>query len=196
MPEMNGFEATLHIRNKMAAPKCDIPIIALTADVTKADVDKCTEVGMNEYVSKPINETDLLNKISRLVKKHAAVEIKKYCNLDYLKSYSPNNPKFVGEIVKMFLEQTPKYVSQIKHAITKNDWVAVHGNSHKIRPSVDLIGMPKEIATLVKQVEDYAHSEINLDLIPSLFSKVEKAFKYAYEELELELKNTNDSKIK
>jgi PAS domain S-box-containing protein len=68
MPEMNGFEATQHIRRKMQAPKSTIPIIALTADVTKADVDKCAEVGMNDYVSKPINETDLLNKIAHLVK--------------------------------------------------------------------------------------------------------------------------------
>ncbi len=67
MPEMNGFEATQHIRSKMLPPKSTIPIIALTADVTKADVDKCTEIGMNEYVSKPINETDLLNKIALLV---------------------------------------------------------------------------------------------------------------------------------
>jgi PAS domain S-box-containing protein len=70
MPEMNGFEATQHIRNKMQPPKSTIPIIALTADVTKADVDKCSEVGMDEYVSKPINETDLLNKIAQLVKKN------------------------------------------------------------------------------------------------------------------------------
>jgi signal transduction histidine kinase/ActR/RegA family two-component response regulator len=70
MPEMNGFETTEYIRTKMQPPKSRIPIIALTADVTKADVDKCSEVGMNGYVSKPINETDLLDKIARLVKKN------------------------------------------------------------------------------------------------------------------------------
>lgn len=70
MPEMNGFETTLHIRNKMSYPKSMTPIIALTADVTKADVDLCNEVGMNEYVSKPISETDLLNKIALLVKRN------------------------------------------------------------------------------------------------------------------------------
>jgi PAS domain S-box-containing protein len=69
MPEMDGFEATQHIRTKMDSPKSTIPIIALTADVTKADVDKCTEVGMNDYISKPFNEIDLLNKIGRLIKK-------------------------------------------------------------------------------------------------------------------------------
>jgi PAS domain S-box-containing protein len=67
MPEMDGFEATQHIRTKMAPPKSIIPIIALTADVTKTDVDECKAVGMDDYVSKPIDERDLLNKIARLV---------------------------------------------------------------------------------------------------------------------------------
>ena len=53
MPEMNGFEATEYIRNKM---NLQIPIIALTADVTTVDLKKCIAVGMNDYISKPIDE--------------------------------------------------------------------------------------------------------------------------------------------
>ncbi|MGZ4116736.1 MAG: ATP-binding protein, partial [Bacteroidia bacterium] len=68
MPEMNGFEATKYIRAKMKDPKSKIPIIALTADVNKQVVVKCTEAGMNDYISKPFNENELLNKIARLVK--------------------------------------------------------------------------------------------------------------------------------
>ena len=60
MPEMNGFEATEYIRNKMNS---QIPIIALTADVTTADLNKCTAVGMNDYISKPLDEKLLYNKI-------------------------------------------------------------------------------------------------------------------------------------
>ena len=67
MPEMNGFEATLHIRNVM---KSDIPIIALTADVTQIDINKCMEVGMNDYISKPIDENLLYTKIHNAIKKH------------------------------------------------------------------------------------------------------------------------------
>ena len=66
MPEMNGFEATLYIRNEM---KSQIPIIALTADVTKIDIDKCMEVGMNDYISKPIDEVLLYNKMVNVLKK-------------------------------------------------------------------------------------------------------------------------------
>jgi two-component system CheB/CheR fusion protein len=50
MPEMNGFEATEYIRKTL---KSQIPIIALTADVTTMDVSKCKEFGMDSYISKP-----------------------------------------------------------------------------------------------------------------------------------------------
>ena len=60
MPEMNGFEATAYIRNQL---KSNIPIIALTADVTTVDVEKCKAAGMNDYISKPIDEKLLYEKI-------------------------------------------------------------------------------------------------------------------------------------
>ena len=66
MPEMNGLEATEYIRKTL---KSQIPILSLTADVTTADVFKCKEFGMDDYISKPINENLLYNKIVELVKK-------------------------------------------------------------------------------------------------------------------------------
>ncbi|WP_081897836.1 CheR family methyltransferase [Flavobacterium sp. 83] len=66
MPEMNGFEATDYIRNTM---NVNIPIIALTADVTTVDLTKCKAVGMNDYLAKPIDEKLLFNKIIELTKK-------------------------------------------------------------------------------------------------------------------------------
>ena len=66
MPEMNGFEATEYIRNKMNSK---IPIIALTADVTTVDLAKCKAVGMNDYIAKPVDERLLYSKIVDLLKK-------------------------------------------------------------------------------------------------------------------------------
>jgi len=75
MPEMNGFEATTYIRKTMNS---QIPIVALTADVTTVDVEKCKAVGMNDYISKPIDEKLLYSKIIKYLKKKRSS--KKQCN--------------------------------------------------------------------------------------------------------------------
>jgi signal transduction histidine kinase/CheY-like chemotaxis protein len=69
MPEMDGFEASNYIRTHMLPPKSTIPIIAITADVTKADLEPFKEAGINDFILKPFDQTDLLNKIISLVKK-------------------------------------------------------------------------------------------------------------------------------
>ena len=72
MPEMDGYEATQKIREK-DMPHTSIPIIALTANAMKGDEEKCLNVGMNDYLTKPINKTALeaiLNKWT-LIKERA-----------------------------------------------------------------------------------------------------------------------------
>ena len=64
MPIMNGFEATAYIRNTMNS---DTPIIALTAEVTTEDLEKCKAVGIYDYISKLVDEKLLYKKIVRLV---------------------------------------------------------------------------------------------------------------------------------
>jgi CheY-like chemotaxis protein len=66
MPEMGGFEATEYVRKEM---KSQIPIIALTADVTTMDDEKCLKAEMNGYVSKPIDENLLFERINDALKK-------------------------------------------------------------------------------------------------------------------------------
>jgi PAS domain S-box-containing protein len=65
MPEMDGYEATQRIR-AMDLPKAkNIPIIALTANVFKEDIEKCAAAGMNGHVGKPLNFDEVLEKLNR-----------------------------------------------------------------------------------------------------------------------------------
>ncbi|MGB0882263.1 MAG: ATP-binding protein [Vicingaceae bacterium] len=64
MPVMGGFEATSIIRKKM---KLKTPIIALTANAIKGDDNKCIEIGMDDYISKPFDHSILYNKILKLI---------------------------------------------------------------------------------------------------------------------------------
>ena len=60
MPDMDGYETTKTIRNSYRMP---IPIIACTADTMAGEKEKCLEVGMNGYISKPYSEEELVNAI-------------------------------------------------------------------------------------------------------------------------------------
>jgi signal transduction histidine kinase len=65
MPEMDGYEATKLIRSYNDEKINSIPIIAMTASVIKAEVDKCFECGMNAFVGKPFNPEELMETISK-----------------------------------------------------------------------------------------------------------------------------------
>lgn len=65
MPVMNGIEATAYIREEL---KLDVPVIALTADVTTMDLKKCRKLGMTDYISKPIDEKLLYQKMLKCLK--------------------------------------------------------------------------------------------------------------------------------
>jgi signal transduction histidine kinase/ActR/RegA family two-component response regulator len=65
MPEMNGLDATTEIRKYEKGKR--IPIIALTAGVTKGEKEKCIDAGMDDYISKPFTKEVLEEVISKWV---------------------------------------------------------------------------------------------------------------------------------
>ncbi len=61
MPEVDGYEATHRIRNMTCTNAKTIPIVAMTANVFKEDVERCLNAGMNNHVAKPIDINDLMD---------------------------------------------------------------------------------------------------------------------------------------
>jgi two-component system, sensor histidine kinase LadS len=68
MPVMDGYEATIAIRNgEIGSAYANIPIIAVTADVMEGTKLRVTEIGMNDYLTKPIKKETLYQAIKKLV---------------------------------------------------------------------------------------------------------------------------------
>jgi len=65
MPEMDGYEATRQIRSLGTMEAKGIPIVAMTANVFKEDIDKCLSAGMDDHTGKPIDAEELFGKLSR-----------------------------------------------------------------------------------------------------------------------------------
>jgi len=66
MPVMDGFEATIQIREYEKSKKIHTPIVAMTAHAMKGDKEKCIAVGMDYYISKPVNPEELYNTIEEV----------------------------------------------------------------------------------------------------------------------------------
>ena len=65
MPEVDGYEATRMIR-ALAAPNAKtMPIIAMTADVFREDIEKCLAAGMDDHIGKPLNATEIMEKLAK-----------------------------------------------------------------------------------------------------------------------------------
>ena len=197
MPEMNGFEATDYIRNTMHS---DIPIIALTADVTTVDLDKCKYVGMNDYIAKPVDERILYSKIIGLVKKTVTTEtlekeveevvsnlkIIRCIDLRYLNTRTKSNPTLMMEMISLYLEQTPPLISAMKKSLEEKDWNSLHLAVHKMIPSFSIMGINADFENMARKIQDYAIAEQQADGIQELVMKLGDICSQACKELEEE----------
>ena len=195
MPEMDGFEATEYIRNTL---KSDIPIIALTADVTTADLAKCRSVGMNDYIAKPVDEKILYSKILAVAKKTITkittgllnqsnlTETVKCTNLDYLIQRTKSDPALMMEMISIYLEQTPPLINLMKQSLKEKDWDSLYSAVHKMIPSFSIMGISSDFENMAKQIKEYAGTKQLPDGIHGLVLQIERVCYQACIELEAE----------
>ncbi|WP_281336428.1 ATP-binding protein [Flavobacterium eburneipallidum] len=199
MPIMNGFDATEYIRNTL---KLDIPIIALTADVTTVDLAKCKAVGMNDYIAKPVDERLLYSKIisaiknkrnSKTVKKLPKSPKTKVTNLDYLKIRTKSNSKLMVEMITIFLQQTRPLIVAMKQSLSNKDWELLGASVHKLIPSFSIMGMSPDLEQIAKKIQYAINANQFTDETAKMVVELETVCQQACEELEIELnliKNT------
>ncbi len=170
MPVMNGLEATEYIRSKMAAPKKNIPIIALTASVLRADLDLCTQSGMNAYVPKPFKQWQLINTIAEVTGRErkpgdpprkettqpkpqpapqsaqqsvhtGGNDHESVIDLEYLKKFCEGDQKRMNKYIKVYLNSLPAFYKNIDAAIANKDFVELALHVHSFKPKWMMMGM-------------------------------------------------------
>jgi len=194
MPVMNGFEATEYIRKKLNS---NIPIIALTADVTTIDLKKCKAVGMNDYIAKPIDERLLYSKIVGIVKPSVVIGINnktgvrvskklKKTNLDYLNRLTKSDPALMMEMISAYLIQTPALIKTMKQSLKDKDGDSLHAAVHKMIPSFSIMGISADFESMAKKVQEYSRTKQQTDELPDLVLQLEIVCKKACKELKEE----------
>ncbi len=152
MPVMDGFKATMAIRKQEELTGRHIPIIAMTAYAMSGDRERCLAAGMDDYVSKPINEASVAKACSLIHKfNRASVDpavshqsqqsteaVPEQQVFDFpaaLKRFEGDDG-FVNEICELILNSIPDLITSLKSAVAKQDCESAGKAVHTIKGSV------------------------------------------------------------
>ncbi len=176
MPLMNGYQATGIIRNEL---KNNVPIIALTANALPGEKEKCLQLGMNDYLSKPIDAASLFNTINKLTSKIVSTKptiinyqksttvCDKVCNMDYLLSATHGNTEIINNIMDVFFKETKKELTVLNDAIQKTNYTGISDISHKIKSAFSILGISvlEPVFSEMEQLSSNTSSISNIELL-------------------------------
>jgi signal transduction histidine kinase/CheY-like chemotaxis protein/HPt (histidine-containing phosphotransfer) domain-containing protein len=206
MPEMNGYQCIREIRTSLKAPKCDVSVMAMTAHANAKERDKCLQLGMNDYISKPFDPLNLKQKIAALGNKKELAETnaeivsepvvvnatestaEKVTNLDYLRVLAEDNVSFFTDFINLFLTNTPEILNDLELQLKNKNWEGVRQAAHKVKPSLNYLGM-KPANQLAATIEECAKECINLEKVPGYVTELTSMCQAAFNELKAELKS-------
>lgn len=177
MPIMDGLEATRRIRQDL---QHDIPIIALTANAIKGENEICFAAGMNDYLTKPFKEEDLVALMAKwlggetgLISNTSSMESNQALfDLGKLREIGKGNQAFIDKMIRLFSEQAPLSVQEIKEAYGQKDLEKVKAVAHRLKPSIDNMGI-HSLTKEIRQIETLALSGDQEQELPGLIEQLE-----------------------
>jgi PAS domain S-box-containing protein len=178
MPVMDGLRATRLIRSDL---RLQIPIIALTANAIKGENEICFAAGMNDYVSKPFKEEDLVGVIVKWLNSGVSMQLKiveesqvtddALFDLSKIRQLSRNNDDFIKKMIDMFCQQVPVSISAITRSYNEGDLKTVKTESHKIKPSLETMGV-RQLAKDVREIEALAAEGVDSSILSQLVAGI------------------------
>ncbi len=155
MPQMDGFEAARRIRKGEAGPdRVRIPIVAMTARAMQGDREKCLASGMNDYVPKPVDSILLAQVLEQWLTHDANPRPDEACGTPCRSDDSKvavfdskvlddrlmGDAEVIGEIVDLFLEDTPRRIEVLKRLAAGGDLEGAGREAHSIKGAAAGIG--------------------------------------------------------
>lgn len=162
MPEMGGLEATKVLRKRGVKT----PVIAITAHSFKEEQLLCEEAGMNDFLSKPFEESDLKQKLVDYLNLNVddlpnenIIPVKnvedwelEHCNLDYIKELSGGDDSFVEDMLTIFIHEIPELLNKMILSLNSLDKQGVAKYAHRLQSSFVMIKR-EDIKTDLKGLE-------------------------------------------
>lgn len=190
MPEMDGLEATGHIRKAETLTGTHVPIIAMTAHAMDEDRNRCIAAGMDDYISKPIDPDQLRNVIEKWLankpQKHpmtnsfrpsTAVETVTPIDLAVLSQrYGKQNAE---ALVQMFFEEVPGLIDEIKRTQGANNFAELLPFIHALKGMCANL-FAKNMQRVCADIET-AEREKDLNKLALLIEELDSEFRTSHE---------------
>lgn len=156
MPKADGITATKKIREKMGD---EIPIVAMTAHVLEGEREKCIDAGMNDYITKPLDEDELviilkrfysIKKVSNPADGSVLLEVP-WLNNSFLKSICNNDDKKIKAILKELQKEIPNEVMALKETLKKNDISLLKRTCHHLKSTLSPLAVNSDPVIALEQ---------------------------------------------
>ena len=175
MPEMDGFEATSKIRQSDTyAAEEHTPIIAFTANAMKSDKEKCIQSGMDDYISKPVNQTSLEHILTKWLpqkrcivstsnheKKKIKTDNTQFSELINIDTFSSLNTLFgerFASVVKQHTENARENVLRAENALADEDLLTLERAAHSLKGASAQFGAAR-LNAIALEVETRARNQ-------------------------------------
>jgi CheY-like chemotaxis protein len=160
MPEMGGFAATARIRERERGTGRHLAIVALTAHAMKGDREECLAAGMDAYVSKPIQEKELLrvlDEVALLLPPAPATEgdtadVPGPLDVAAALEGVGGDREFLGELVGILLREYPVALAEMRTAVAAADAGPLCATAHKLKGNLGVFHAA-EAVRLAQQLE-------------------------------------------
>jgi CheY-like chemotaxis protein len=179
MPVMDGYAATQYIRNVMGL---STPILAMTASAIKDEKNRCLEMGMNDYMTKPFDIPNFYKRLGIILSDTTIQDdvvdidepgIPKFFDLSLLEEMDDN--EYLIEILSLFLENTPAEIRSLEEALQAEDTDAIYKISHKLKSSVGLL-QAQALLQLLERIEKVSKSG-SMHNLSVLFGNMKEEYK-------------------
>ncbi|MCC6922548.1 MAG: response regulator [Nitrosomonas sp.] len=149
MPVMNGYETARRIRSKLKFRR--LPIIAMTANATQEDRQRCLDAGMDDFIAKPIYQDQMYLILAKwLPDKKQLEEIKQeltdsqhnhaFININALRHVLNNDNELVRKFSRKFIQVAEETLSEIETAKKHRDIKSMGRLGHKLKSSARTLG--------------------------------------------------------
>jgi two-component system, sensor histidine kinase and response regulator len=172
MPEMDGFTAARELRKRGAT----LPIVALTANALAGDRERCLAAGMDDYLAKPLLETELLRVLRRFLPAQTAV-----LDETAVARLREMGDGFFAEVANIYLDDAPARLAAIRAAAEANDPHALATAAHAFQSGSGNIGAA-EVHELCSKLE-LMGQEDRLTGVTAKVTELERAYARVEHEL-------------